>query len=88
MSTLVVRVINNTGSDVGEALNNKITYWGLDHSAHFHTDLNGNIEEIHIHKSNGSIQEYVAASNLICEVGYVGRDAVFDSLLSSKRTLS
>jgi len=88
MATLVVRVINTTGADVDEALDNKITYWGLDHSAHFHTDLNGNIEEIHIHKSNGSIQEYTAASNLICEVGYVGRDAVFDSLLSSKRTIS
>ena len=87
MATLVVRVINKSGADIDEALNNKITYWGLDHSAHFHTDLDGNIEEIHIHKSNGSIQEYVASSTVTCEVGYVGREAVFDALLSSRRTI-
>ena len=88
MSTLVVRVINKTGADIDEALDDKITYWGLDHSAHFHTDLDGNIEEIHIHKSNGSIQEYTAASDLICEVGYIGHHGAFDALISSKRTIS
>ena len=87
MATLVLRVINKSGADIDEALNNKITYWGLDHSAHFHTDLAGNIEEIHIHKSNGSIQEYEASSTVTCEVGYLGRDAIFDALISSRKVI-
>lgn len=84
MAQLLTKIINNGASDVEEAKAGKHTYIGIDHDCHWHVNPTTNlIEEFDSHKSGGSQFVYVASATLIIKIGYLGRNGVFDELLSS-----
>jgi hypothetical protein len=84
MATLLCKIINTGGVDVEEAEAGKHTYIGIDHDCHWHVDpATGLIEEFDSHKSGGSQFVYIASATLVIKIGYLGRNGVFDELLSS-----
>lgn len=84
MATLLCKIINTGGSDVDEAEAGKHTYIGIDHDCHWHVNpATGLIEEFDSHKSGGSQFVYIASATLVIKIGYLGRNGVFDELLSS-----